>query len=273
MIRAFLISTVSLLLAGTALAQTVTVTLTSPQNGAGVAPGATISWQIAFTASAGDNQGLALLSADLTQDAGNATLLDIPPADSVPAAMSNFSRPDGISNPGETDPVSGYTGVQRGTAGQQNLIQIGGGQNTFGQALPVGAGIGENANVAAGVGQGGSQMLASGSFVAPSACGSYTFSLANVQANVLTQVNAPPTASTVASATVDASAGTITFSVVIAGDLDGDGDVDLGDLAVMLSNFGTPSGALPEDGDLDGDGDVDLADLAVQLANFGSVCQ
>ena len=57
----------------------------------------------------------------------------------------------------------------------------------------------------------------------------------------------------------------------IPGDLDDDGDVDLSDLAVLLSNYGTPSGMLYEDGDIDGDGDVDLSDLAELLANYGSI--
>lgn len=56
------------------------------------------------------------------------------------------------------------------------------------------------------------------------------------------------------------------------GDLDGNGAVNLADLAVLLSNFGTPSGAAPSEGDIDNDGDIDLADLSVMLANFGSTC-
>lgn len=57
--------------------------------------------------------------------------------------------------------------------------------------------------------------------------------------------------------------------VVIPGDLDGDGDVDLADLAQLLGGYGMSSGAIYEDGDLDGDGDVDLADLAELLGNYG----
>ena len=56
------------------------------------------------------------------------------------------------------------------------------------------------------------------------------------------------------------------------GDLDGDGVIGLSDLAQLLSNYGTPSGAVYEDGDLDADGDVDLADLAALLAVYGTTC-
>jgi hypothetical protein len=56
------------------------------------------------------------------------------------------------------------------------------------------------------------------------------------------------------------------------GDLDGDNDIDLADLAQLLSNYGTTSGAVYEDGDLDLDGDVDLADLAGLLSVYGTTC-
>jgi len=56
------------------------------------------------------------------------------------------------------------------------------------------------------------------------------------------------------------------------GDLDGDGAVGLGDLSIFLANYGTTSGAGPEDGDLDGDGDVDFEDLAVFLSLYGTTC-
>ena len=58
----------------------------------------------------------------------------------------------------------------------------------------------------------------------------------------------------------------------ILGDLDGDGDVDLSDLAQLLANYGMTDGAEYEDGDLDGDGDVDLSDLAALLGVYGSTC-
>ncbi len=56
------------------------------------------------------------------------------------------------------------------------------------------------------------------------------------------------------------------------GDLDGDWDIDLSDLARLLAHYGGTEGATYEDGDLDGDGDVDLADLAALLAVYGTVC-
>jgi len=72
------------------------------------------------------------------------------------------------------------------------------------------------------------------------------------------------------SAPVEMDFQTITFNC--PGDIDGNGQVDLADLSVLLSRFGTPTGATPADGDIDNDGDVDLADLAVMLSLFGTVC-
>jgi 1,4-alpha-glucan branching enzyme len=51
------------------------------------------------------------------------------------------------------------------------------------------------------------------------------------------------------------------------GDLDGDQDVDLDDLTLLLQNFAGGAG-----GDIDGDGDTDLDDLTLLLQNFGTVC-
>jgi len=258
-----------------AAAQTVTITLSAPQAGQTVVPGAAIDWQIAFSVSAGDNDGLALLITDLVQDPANPALLDIPPADGVPSGMSNFSRPAGICNPGETDPLTGYIGVQRGAAGQKNLRQIGGAQNTFGQAFPPGSGVGENADVISGVGQAGAEVLASGSFVAPATCGAYTFRLENPLANVIVQRFDPPAFSPVIQATVDATAGSFSFTVGLPGDVDGDGDVDLSDLAILLSTYGACAGDpnyLPS-ADLDGNGCVGLEDLALELAHYGQTCQ
>lgn len=56
------------------------------------------------------------------------------------------------------------------------------------------------------------------------------------------------------------------------GDIDGDGDIGLSDLAQLLANYGIGTGMTYEDGDLDGDGDVDLSDLAALLAVYGTSC-
>ncbi len=60
----------------------------------------------------------------------------------------------------------------------------------------------------------------------------------------------------------------VTIPTGIPGDLDGDGDVDLADLSILLAHYG--QSGTPADGDLDGDGDVDLGDLSILLANYGT---
>jgi hypothetical protein len=55
------------------------------------------------------------------------------------------------------------------------------------------------------------------------------------------------------------------------GDLDGDHDVDLADLATLLAAYGTCAGdpGYDPDADFDDSGCVDLSDLATLLANYG----
>jgi len=54
------------------------------------------------------------------------------------------------------------------------------------------------------------------------------------------------------------------------GDVDGDNDVDITDLGVLLSNFGQSGPGIG--GDLNGDDNVDVTDLGILLANFGVSC-
>jgi len=74
--------------------------------------------------------------------------------------------------------------------------------------------------------------------------------------------------------TLDEAGNVVAYAVtpVCPGDLNGDGVVNLADLAQLLGHYGE-SGAVYEDGDLDGDGDVDLADLAALLGVYGTVCE
>ncbi len=247
--------------------ETVSFELRSSVDGGIACPGTTVDWEIWARVTTPGNEGLALVSVGLSQDAANPLKFDLPPADGVPTGMANFSRPEGISNPGEGGADTGYIGVQRGTTGEMNLVQIGGGQNTFGAA---GQSMGTNPYVVANVGTDQDVLLAAGSFPTPTTVGNYTLRIENAIANVLTEVNTPPDFSPVTSAAVTYVADAVTFAVPIIGDLDNDGDVDLSDLAQLLSYYGTTSGATCLEGDLDGDGDVDLSDLAALLGNYGT---
>ncbi|TWT42392.1 hypothetical protein RAS1_35230 [Phycisphaerae bacterium RAS1] len=250
-----------------AAAATVTVSLESPQDGQTLSPGATVNWTINFSVSTGDNQGLALLSADLVQAGANPDLFDLPVAGAAPAPMAEFARPLGISNPG-----TGYSGTQVGTAGERNLAQIGGSQNTFGYAL--GASIGTDINVSSLIGHSGVVTLASGSFTAPAAAGTYTYSLANIRANTLVLVNPAPQFSVVEEATVDSTNGSITFDIPagIVGDSNCDGDVNVldinffvaaitGESAWIALHGGSPACDYLVSNDIDGDQMVTVLDI------------
>jgi len=56
-------------------------------------------------------------------------------------------------------------------------------------------------------------------------------------------------------------------------DIDGDWDVDLADLSILLLHYGATTGVLGSDGDLDCDRDIDLNDLATVLGWYGSTCE
>src|SRR5262249_2958831 len=58
------------------------------------------------------------------------------------------------------------------------------------------------------------------------------------------------------------------------GDVNGDGQIDLADLTVLLSSFGSciPFLGFNPAADLNGNGWVDLSDLATLLGSFGTAC-
>lgn len=65
----------------------------------------------------------------------------------------------------------------------------------------------------------------------------------------------------------------VTGTPACPGDVDGDNDADSTDLSILLTHFGTLSGATRDIGDLDGDGDVDSLDLSLLLRVFASTCE
>jgi len=248
-------------------AQSVQLTLSSSQAGAFVQQGDTIDWEISVEVSSGDNEGLAFLCADLIQSEANPATLDIPHADAVPNGMLTFSSPAGISNPPDVGMTTGYVGTRFGEPGAMNLLQIGGGQNIFGNALPASTGYAQNDTPVANVGQNGVVVVASGSFPAPSIDGVYRFELRNVLANVFTQANQPPHFSLTTEAAPDLAEASFTFIVgdyCDAHDANCDGQVNGEDvqpfMAAILTNGA--SSCSPCAGDTNADGAVTTADIA-----------
>jgi hypothetical protein len=238
-----------------------TFNLSSPSDGTTVNAGATVEWTITVSVSTGDNLGLALAAVNLVQDAGNPAFFELP-AGETPLDMTDFDRPDGISNPGPGGVGSAYGGTPMGTTGHKDLIQIGGAQNTFGVA---GDGIGLDYDVRGGVGQSGPQILASGSFLAPATPGLYALNLASLLANTLGAINTPPEFSPVSGAAAAIDNGQITFTVselaVCIGDMNCDGTINFGDInpfVKYLTSFGAwqtqYSGCSPLTGDINCDG-------------------
>ena len=194
-------------------------TLVSRQDTRAVAPGTTIEWEARVRVAGSGNAGLALVSFDLVQDDGNPELFDFPPGERAPSGMDAFDRPAGFANPSEDPWGSGYGGTPVGPEGRRNLAQIGGAQNTFGVA-PQCLGpeqdicMGQDANVARGIGQSASgQLVARGSFSAPSTPGTYRVRVSEVVASLLARVNVAPQPSIVVPASVRVVDDELSFTV------------------------------------------------------------
>ncbi len=247
---------------------TVTFDLTSPVNGCGVSAGSLVDWSINVSVSSSDNQGLALAIVDFVQNPGNPELIDIPSAGVVPAGMADFSRPDGISNPGPGGTGTGYGGTQVGMPDQMNLAQIGGAQNNFGMA---GAVMGLDVNVEPGIGQSpGGELLASGTFAAPATSGTYTFSLQSPVANTLVLVYPAPQWSPVSTATAETTFASFSFTVCRKGDVNNDGeltpDLDLTGFVDLLLDSSGASDYEACAADMNGDNNIDGLDISPFVA-------
>lgn len=151
-----------------------------------VAPGGAVSYEVIGLLSDDRNEGLALFGFDLIFDGGPLPHANIPtgvPAPGCDHPMIYFTRPWGITNPDSPcPPACGFGGTIIGGV----LVQVGGGQNTIRNVrenapFPIGP-------VLPGVAQPGGcgpGVLVTGSFIAPSAPGTYTLMLRNQFANVI----------------------------------------------------------------------------------------
>jgi hypothetical protein len=270
---------VTSIIAAAGIAQAATVAFSLSADKTTAAAGEDVTWTISVEITdpaltgGGNTPGLALAVVDLVQDGANPILIDIPQGDegTIPAAMAGFSRPAGISNPGENGATTGYVGVQRGTAGEQNLVQLGGGQNTFGQPGTV---MGTDATVDPGVAL-SSQVLVSGTLQIPAGAQNgevYTFSLANGLANVLESIGGAGVFSPVQAATVDANS---SISITVGGaafakaDMNCDGNVDAFDISPFILALTNPAqyaidfpGCDINNGDVNNSGTLDAFDIS-----------
>lgn len=265
-----LIPGVSLFAAGT-----VMVSLTSPQANTSVAPGQPIHWRMEADVSDGDNAGLALILVDLVQSVANPQTFDLVAPTEVPSAMQKFAAPSGFANPN-----GGYTGHLDGAPGAWNVRQIGGAQNSFGQA---GLSIGQVVDVDAGVGQSSPVLIAKGSFPAPPTPGVYSVFLENIFANTFDTINTPPTASPVSPAGAFPADAGITFTVDdtihLRADLNCDGAVnglDVAPFALALLDGASYEASYPScelsQADVNDDSQIDTNDIAAFVDCLLSGC-
>lgn len=135
-----------------------------------VAPGGQVSYQVVAELSDAANEGLGLLSLDLSFEGGA-----LSPANSPAGApMNNFDRPLGMTNP------IGFGGTP--SAGK--LLQVGGAQNTWNNTfapVPMGTVI---TNIAK---PGNALVVVSGTLNAPMKVGDFKLTAENILANVISQ--------------------------------------------------------------------------------------
>lgn len=254
--------------------------LESAANNLRITPCSTVGWTIRVRLDTNDNVGLAGFCVDLAQGSNNPGPIDLLPAGSASTNMGNFSRPQGVSNPGPGGVGSGYGGTQTGAAGAHTLRQIGGGQNTFGVAGSV---FGTSANVVTGVcNESNGRVVATGVFTAPTVPGVYTLTLSEARANFLAVRRAAPQHSSSRAAGIVIESG-LTFTVPCPSDVDGglgdgvpDGGVGIEDLVYYVIDLYLPGDARADRDDGGGtgtcDGGVGIEDLLYYLARYNAGC-
>ncbi|MCP4249228.1 MAG: hypothetical protein GY778_19465 [bacterium] len=240
------------------MATDLTLTITGDTE---TTPGGTISYQITGLLSDSVNEGLALFGFDM--EVSGPAAVDLSTATTVLAgpAMGPFVADDGLNNP------AGFGGTPSG----DNLLQVGGGQNTIGNPGPTppaptgtvdDSGLGHT-----------SVILASGDLTMPTTSGVYTVSVTSGFGNVIRQgevgpVYAVDAIGAVTGGSFDVTVGPGVISAVSRRTHPGAGDFDIPLDGPGLSGTESRSPAttlvLTFDQDLDpattGTGNVDMQD-------------
>jgi hypothetical protein len=165
----FTLATLAVAAATWATDLNIAVQTSSGASSASVSPGGTVDYRIVGTLGDLFNDGLALWAADLAMS-GPAPVALQPAAVPTTEPMAHFVCPQGINNP---PCASGYGGTVSGN----NLLQVGGGQNTIRNTLanapfPLAPDIMQNVAQS-------QQVLATGSVTMPSVAGVYTLAVSN----------------------------------------------------------------------------------------------
>lgn len=217
----------------------------APQPAQVVEVGTPMTWAIAVAQLDQGLLGLAGVSVDLQQYPLNPPYW--PPLDLTTGVhgpgLENFDRPQGMANPAPGQMATsasafGGTPLDVYLDGYYGLVQVGGAQNTFG--MPGTSYMASSQNVVAGVGlQPAGQVIASGSFFAPTVPGDYVLYIENANVNYLTTVGGPGVPSDVAAATVFIG-DPVFFTVILCYlDYNQDGVVNGDDLGDYITDYFT----------------------------------
>ncbi|MEX2185153.1 MAG: dockerin type I domain-containing protein [Pirellulales bacterium] len=165
--------------------------------------------------------------------------------------------------PGTAAAAMTFGGDVTFTAANTLVMQIGG---------PIAGAQFDQISVAGSVAFGGTLDIALIGGFLPVAGQSFDLIEYGVRGGMFAEVNLPPPPSSLAWS-LDYGPNALVLSVnstSIFGDLNGDGTVNRGDVAVLVGNYGLSSAATAAQGDLNGDGRISLADLIVLKSRLGS---